>query len=283
MGVQRKQRMTPSDKYLDFQAAHGHFHLCYFDADYNIKDVGLDQKQYVEDLSQQRYLEELIKPLPIKKGDTIVEIGCGSGVASIWLAKEFGCVVHAVDLMEHNVLTAKENVKNENLDHLVHVHRMDALEMNFPAESIDHVFSIEAIYHIADKKMLFSKIKEVLKPGGSLTFSDYTLNEPYSTILYDIISEIFESKEIIQSEEYFYILNDIGFVNINSVNVTENTIVPTLHFLKRFNYSYIKKLAGGTVLSSVLVSLLAPIFRKILLRSVKKGQFTLQFISCKKI
>ena len=55
-----------------------------------------------------------------------------AGVPAIWLAKKFGCRIHAINLAEDNVTRAKQAVKREKLEHLIHVYQMDAADMNFP-------------------------------------------------------------------------------------------------------------------------------------------------------
>jgi len=43
-------------------------------------------------------LEELIDGLPLKPGMRVLDLGCAKGLTSVFLAKEFGVQVLAVDL-----------------------------------------------------------------------------------------------------------------------------------------------------------------------------------------
>ena len=43
-------------------------------------------------------LEELWKDVELKKGMKILDLGCGNGLTSIFLAKEYQATVYAVDL-----------------------------------------------------------------------------------------------------------------------------------------------------------------------------------------
>lgn len=45
-----------------------------------------------------KVLEELSQNLPLKEGMRILDLGCGTGLTSIFLAKEYGVTVYATDL-----------------------------------------------------------------------------------------------------------------------------------------------------------------------------------------
>lgn len=270
---QINQQVIPSNIYVNVQGNLPHFHQGYWTPDIDLEDM---------ELAQKRYVEELTNLIPIKKGDTILEIGCGTGETAIWLAQKFECTVYGIDIIEANIFKAREAVQNQNIEHLVHVLQMDALDMNFPANFFDHVLGIEAIYHIKAKKDLFAKLKNVVKPGGHLVFSDYTLEKPHSWLLYELASEILESKHIISLEEYSKILKDSGFKEINNTDISRESIIKTFECEKAQKYRNVKEYVRETygIFSYLLVSLLAPVISYIMVQGVKKHQLTLQFISC---
>lgn len=45
-----------------------------------------------------KLLEELMEKHPLPKGSTVMDLGCGRGVTSVFLAKEYGLHVFATDL-----------------------------------------------------------------------------------------------------------------------------------------------------------------------------------------
>ena len=61
-------------------------------------------------------LEKYVKP-----GDTVVDVGTGSGVLSIGAALLGASRVHALDLDEVAVVAAKENIELNNVDEIVEV------------------------------------------------------------------------------------------------------------------------------------------------------------------
>lgn len=45
-----------------------------------------------------KLVEELLAIKPIEKNSTVLDLGCGRGVTSVFMAKEYGLKVFAVDL-----------------------------------------------------------------------------------------------------------------------------------------------------------------------------------------
>ena len=43
-------------------------------------------------------LEELLNEIPLKAGMRVLDLGCGNGLTSVFLAKEYGVQVFALDL-----------------------------------------------------------------------------------------------------------------------------------------------------------------------------------------
>jgi cyclopropane fatty-acyl-phospholipid synthase-like methyltransferase len=272
----------PSDTYVAVQLDDEYFHLGYWDADLDMQFPSKDEQSRLEKLAQERYLDELIKEVPIKKGDTILDIGCGNGTTAIWLAKKFNCFVYGVDIVEKNIIAAEERRKEEKLEDSVHFQQKDALEMSFASQKFDHIISVETIFHIDDKKKLFENINSILKPGGHLVFSDYTLERPCSPFLKSLAKEIIEGEYLIKVGEYHKILNEIGFIQGKDKNISAHTIEKLIELERNTHFQDIKDIQPDSKIWSIMVSLLAPMVVNTLYRGSKKKKFRLSFISYKK-
>lgn len=103
------------------------------------------------------------------KGKSVLEIGCGSGAASVILARA-GARVTAIDLTQAAVdMTTKHT---EGLG--VAVRRMDAEHLEFPDQSFDFVFSWGVLHHSAEPEKAFAQAGRVLKPGGKALIMVYS-------------------------------------------------------------------------------------------------------------
>lgn len=97
------------------------------------------------------------------KGKSVLEIGCGTGVASCLFAAA-GAKVTAIDLTAKAVEMARAGAGHFNLQ--MEIRQMDAERLDFPSESFDYVFSWGVIHHSAHTENIVREIRRVLKPGG---------------------------------------------------------------------------------------------------------------------
>lgn len=97
------------------------------------------------------------------EGQNILEIGCGSGVASCLFARH-GAKVTAIDLTEKSVEISKANAKAQGVQ--MEILCMDAENMSFRDGVFDYVFSWGVLHHSRDTFAAFKEVARVLKVGG---------------------------------------------------------------------------------------------------------------------
>jgi len=116
-----------------------------------------------------KLLEEMLNKFPLEPGQTVMDLGCGQGVTSIMLVKEYGLKVFAVDLW----ISASENwqrFRKEGLtrEQIVPIHE-DAHQLPFADEFFDAVVSIDSYHYFGlDKAYLGKHLLPLVKPGGYL-------------------------------------------------------------------------------------------------------------------
>ena len=109
---------------------------------------------------------------PLGSGVRVLDLGCGYGSTARYLAGKFGCEVTGVNISEKELALARERGAEANLDHLLTFEYGDFHHLEYPDESYDVVWSQEAFLHAADKLVVLSECRRVLRPGGSLIFTD---------------------------------------------------------------------------------------------------------------
>ena len=101
--------------------------------------------------------EELTSDLPIKRGMRILDLGCGRGISSIFLAKKYEAEVFAVDLW----ISATENFarfQQMGVAQQTGPLQFDARQLPFAQSFFDAVVSIDSYHYFGNNNTYFKKI-----------------------------------------------------------------------------------------------------------------------------
>ena len=109
-------------------------------------------------------LFDVIAPEP---GETILDIGCGSGALDRLLAKRFGAVnpIVAIDLNPFLLREAAALAAGEGLAAHITFREGNAERLPFPDASVDHAFSVTVLEE-CDADLALREMVRVVKPGG---------------------------------------------------------------------------------------------------------------------
>ena len=108
----------------------------------------------------------------IARHHSVLDVCSGMGGPARYLANRIGCRVVGLDFTESRHLAAQRMTKLVGLDHLVSFRHGNALDMPFEDASFDVVIGQEAWCHVPDKPRLIAECARVVKPGGTIAFTD---------------------------------------------------------------------------------------------------------------
>lgn len=123
--------------------------------------------------AQIRLIEKLTALFNIEPQNHILDVGCGMGGSSFYLAKKFNATVTGITLSQKQVAMATQQALAENLN-LVSFKVEDALSLEkFKDATFDIVWSLESCEQFFDKKLFIQQAWRVLKPGGKLMLATW--------------------------------------------------------------------------------------------------------------
>jgi SAM-dependent methyltransferase len=111
--------------------------------------------------------EWLAAALDLRPGMRVLDLGCGRGMSSIFLRREFGVQVWATDLW----FSPSENiqrVRDAGVADGVFPIRADARSLPFAEEFFDAVVSIDSFVYYGTDDLYLNYLSRFVKPGGPL-------------------------------------------------------------------------------------------------------------------
>jgi tocopherol O-methyltransferase len=103
----------------------------------------------------------------------IVDVGCGIGGSSLYLAQKFDAGVEGITLSPVQASRATERAQEAGLARNVQFQVADALDMPFADDTFDLVWSMESGEHMPDKEKFLEECYRVLKPGGTFLMATW--------------------------------------------------------------------------------------------------------------
>lgn len=110
---------------------------------------------------------EMARRLELEAGMRVLDLGCGRGASSIFMAKHYGVQVVAAD----SRISPSDNwqrVQRAGVEHLVAPVRMDAGDIFFPAKYFDAVFSMNAYLYFGTDDLYLSYLTKFMPDSGRI-------------------------------------------------------------------------------------------------------------------
>ncbi|MEO8200524.1 MAG: cyclopropane-fatty-acyl-phospholipid synthase family protein [Gemmatimonadota bacterium] len=118
----------------------------------------------IEQAQNQKH-DHICRKLQLKRGDRLVDIGCGFGAMMFYAAEHYGAIVEGCTLSHKQYEHIREQIALRKLESQVTVHFLDYRNMQ---GSFDKFVSIGMIEHVGREfhSAYFQKVAALLKPGG---------------------------------------------------------------------------------------------------------------------
>ncbi|NIM45351.1 MAG: methyltransferase domain-containing protein [Nitrososphaeria archaeon] len=132
--------------------------------------------------------EKLSKLSGLKSGLKIIDLGCGRGSSSMFIAKKYGCKVVGVDIDEDLLSDAREAAKRNNLSRMTEFRYEDIENLSFDDDVFDGAIS-QAVLIFTNKERALKEGARVVKPRGFIGAIELAWKQPPTEYLTKRVQE----------------------------------------------------------------------------------------------
>ena len=187
------------------------------------------------EIAQKNKYQKLIDLLNVKDGNKVLEIGCGWGGFSEYLAKNYNVSIDCITISKKQFEFTKKRISNAGLDNKVNVMFLDYRDLQ---DKYDKIVSIEMIEAVGENYLgkYFETIKKSLNKDGSAALQGITIRD-------DLFDRYKRSEDFIQ--KYIFPGGFLPSVNLMKTLIEKNK----LNLIKVNSYpdDYAKTLANWRI------------------------------------
>ncbi len=113
-------------------------------------------------------------PFGLGPGETVLDLGCGTGVFTVEMARQVGRRgrVHAVDIQASMVKAARARVESAGFASRVSFHHCGAYRLPLESDSVDAAVAIASLSEMPQPLFAMEELRRVLRPGGRVAVSE---------------------------------------------------------------------------------------------------------------
>ncbi|WCJ27752.1 gamma-tocopherol methyltransferase [Euphorbia peplus] len=257
-------------------------------------DTGVEASGSISDhrVAQIRMIEEALRFAgvssdPEKGPKDVVDVGCGIGGSSRYLAKKFGAKCVGITLSPVQAERANALAAAQGLSDKASFQVGDALEQPFSDGEFDLVWSMESGEHMPDKNKFVSELARVAAPGATIiivTWCHRNLSpseESLQSWEKDLLKKICDAyylPEWCSTDDYVKLINDLSLEDIRTADWSEY-VAPFWPAVIRSALTwkgFISLLRAG--MKTIRGALVMPL----MIQGFKKGVIKFAVITCRK-
>jgi SAM-dependent methyltransferase len=167
--------------------------------------------------------------MALKASDHVLDVGCGIGGATRYVAATFGCRVTGIDLTPGYIAAAEDLARRTGLAGSIAYRVASALAMPFADATFDAALTLHVAMNIKDRSGLYRETARVLKPGAVFCVYDVMKGANDRLKLPVPWAGTPEASHLTTPQEMRALLGDAGF----EIREVEDRTQFALHFFRQ--------------------------------------------------
>lgn len=155
--------------------------------------------------------EYVVAKMSVSNSQHILDVGCGIGGATRYLAAQYGCRVTGIDLTPDYIEVARELAARTGLDRQATYQVASALNMPFHEAHFDGALTLHVAMNIRDRAGLYGEVARVLKPDAIFCVYDVMKGQRDGLIYPVPWAETAETSHLTSADETVMFLENAGF------------------------------------------------------------------------
>ena len=196
--------------------------------------------------AQENLIKLIVQKAGIKKGAKVLDVGCGVGGSSVWLAQNLGAATTGITISPVQVEIAQKLARKAGVSSIFTV--MDAENMRFD-EKFDVIWVVAAMTHFQQQESFIKSASQYLNSKGKFIVFDWMSNEEVEDVLNDPylkpVSEGMLLARLYSINQHLEWFIKYGYRLIYAEDITEHTLKTWSDALSVIKRPAVLKLAYG--------------------------------------
>lgn len=167
----------------------------------------------------------------------VLDVGCGTGETSVYIAKTFQSQVSAIDIHPEMIAHAKKRIQAQNAP--VNLVQGDVQALPFTDQEFDAIFA-ESVTVFTNYNQTLKEYARVLKPGGVLYDVEMTSNRPLHPLEEEEIKKVYQIGRVPTEKDWLQGFEKAGFKRVellSSNKLLSNSTQMSLPDASQFDFS----------------------------------------------
>jgi arsenite methyltransferase len=186
--------------------------------------------------------DELLELCQINDRSVVLDVGCGVGFTSSYIAEKYGIRVVGVDIRPHMIERARQYAKDAELDSFIGYEVADGQDLPMSDNVFDAVICESVLAFIPDQKKALQEWIRVAKPGAYIGFTEAVwITQPPEEDRLKMDGMTGAGGGVQPSEKWETLIHDVGLDNVVCRHYPLNIVADARGQIKQMRVSRLLK------------------------------------------